>query len=117
MDSKSIFGNVFRAGRPVLYNHRVQLNYKLPFQYLPYLDFIDAEVGYGFTYNWNARSTSLLNFVEPGTNRPVSLGSVGQNTNVIRLRQQQIFRSSLDSLNILKISMPNFRSVSRKWIP
>ncbi|AZA82037.1 cell surface protein SprA [Chryseobacterium lactis] len=84
MDSKSIFGNVFRAGRPVLYNHRVQLNYKLPFQYLPYLDFIDAELGYGFTYNWNARSTSMLGFVDPDTNRPASLGSVGQNTNVIQ---------------------------------
>ncbi|AYZ37216.1 cell surface protein SprA [Chryseobacterium indologenes] len=78
MDSKSIFGNVFRAGRPVLYNHRVQLNYKLPFQYLPYLDFIDAEVGYGFTYNWNARSTALLSSPQG------SLGSIGQNTNVIQ---------------------------------
>lgn len=85
MDSKSIFGNVFRSGRPVLYNHRVQLNYKLPFQYLPYLDFIDAEVGYGFTYNWNARSTSLLGFVDPQqNNKQVSLGSIGQNTNVIQ---------------------------------
>ena len=78
MDNNSIFGNVFRAGRPVLYNHRVQLNYKLPFQYLPYLDFIDAEVGYGFTYNWNARSTALLSSPEG------SLGSIGQNTNVIQ---------------------------------
>ncbi|EJL70132.1 hypothetical protein PMI13_02904 [Chryseobacterium populi] len=78
MDNSSIFGNVFRAGRPVLYNHRVQLNYKLPFQYLPYLDFIDAELGYGFTYNWNARSTALLYSPEG------SLGSVGQNTNVIQ---------------------------------
>lgn len=77
MDNKSIFGNVFRAGRPVLYNHRAQLNYKLPFQYIPYLDFIDAELGYGFTYNWNSRSTALL--TSPGG----SLGSVGQNTNVI----------------------------------
>ncbi|WP_175623425.1 T9SS outer membrane translocon Sov/SprA [Chryseobacterium schmidteae] len=77
MDNSSIFGNVFRSGRPVLYNHRVQLNYKLPFQYLPYLDFIDAEVGYGFTYNWNARSTALL------TSPEGSLGSIGQNTNVI----------------------------------
>ncbi|WP_276966232.1 cell surface protein SprA [Chryseobacterium sp.] len=84
MDSKSIFGNVFRAGRPVLYNHRAQLNYKLPFQYLPYLDFIDAEVGYGFTYNWAARSTSLTGFVDPNTNQTASLGSVGQNTNVIQ---------------------------------
>lgn len=77
MDNSSIFGNIFRSGRPVLYNHRVQLNYKLPFQYLPYLDFIDAEVGYGFTYNWNARSTALLASPEG------SLGSIGQNTNVI----------------------------------
>jgi cell surface protein SprA len=78
MDNTSIFGNVFRAGRPVLYNHRVQLNYKLPFQYLPYLDFIDAEIGYGFTYNWNARSTVLLSSPDG------SLGSIGQNTNVIQ---------------------------------
>ncbi|WP_426479985.1 cell surface protein SprA [Chryseobacterium sp. CBSDS_008] len=84
MDSKSIFGNVFRAGRPVLYNHRAQLNYKLPFQYLPYLDFIDAEIGYGFTYNWAARSTSLTGFFDPQTNQTASLGSVGQNTNVIQ---------------------------------
>lgn len=78
MDNTSIFGNVFRAGRPVLYNHRVQLNYKLPFQYLPYLDFIDAELQYGFTYNWNARSTVLL------ASPDGSLGSVGQNTNIIQ---------------------------------
>ncbi|MFL9835104.1 cell surface protein SprA [Chryseobacterium sp. ST-37] len=77
MDTSSIFGNIFRSGRPVLYNHRVQLNYKLPFQYLPYLDFIDAELGYGFTYNWNARSTALLASPEG------SLGSIGQNTNII----------------------------------
>lgn len=78
MDNNSIFGNVFRAGRPVLYNHRVQLTYKLPFQYFPYLDFIDAEMQYGFTYNWNARSTVLLSSPDG------SLGSIGQNTNVIQ---------------------------------
>lgn len=77
MDTSSIFGNIFRSGRPVLYNHRVQLNYRLPFQYLPYLDFIDAEMGYGFTYNWNARSTAIL------ASPDGSLGSIGQNTNII----------------------------------
>ncbi|KUJ50409.1 cell surface protein SprA [Chryseobacterium sp. JAH] len=78
MDNSSIFGNMFRAGRPVLYNHRVQLNYKLPFQLIPYLDFIDAELQYGFTYNWNARSTALLSSPDG------SLGSIGQNTNIIQ---------------------------------
>ena len=77
MNNSSIFGNVFRAGRPVLYKHNVQLNYRLPFQHLPYLDFLEAEVGYGFTYNWNARSTALL------TSPEGSLGSIGQNSNII----------------------------------
>ena len=75
MNTKSIFENPFRAGRPVLYNHRVQLNYRLPFEFLPHLDFINAEVGYGFTYNWNARSNVLLN--SPAGN----LGNLSQNTN------------------------------------
>lgn len=84
MDNSSIFGNIFRAGRPVLYNHRVQLNYKLPFQLLPYLDFIDAELQYGFTYNWNARSTALSQYVNPDTRQVENLGSIGQNTNIIQ---------------------------------
>lgn len=83
MNTRSIFAQPFRAGRPVLYNHKVQLNYKFPFEYLPYLDFINAELGYGFAYNWNARSTVMTSFVNPETNLPESLGSIGQNTNTI----------------------------------
>lgn len=81
MNSKSIFSDPLRAGRPVLYNHRVQLNYRFPFEYLPYLDFINAELGYGFTYNWNARSTVMTGFTNPETGISESLGSIGQNTN------------------------------------
>uniref|UniRef100_UPI002683B51B T9SS outer membrane translocon Sov/SprA n=1 Tax=Kaistella daneshvariae TaxID=2487074 RepID=UPI002683B51B len=83
MNTKSIFADPFRAGRPVLYNHRVQLSYRLPFEYLPYLDFINAELSYGFTYNWNARSTVLTSFRNPDTGREENLGNIGQNTNNI----------------------------------
>lgn len=83
MSTSSIFGNPLRAGRPVLYNHRVQLNYRLPFEYFPYLDFINAEAGYGFTYNWNARSTVMTKYINPETGAAESLGSIGQNTNTI----------------------------------
>lgn len=72
MDSRSIFSQPFRAGRPVLYNHKVQMNYRLPFEYIPFLDFVNAEVGYGFQYNWNARSTVMLD---------QNLGNLAQNTN------------------------------------
>ena len=77
MDRSSIFQGVLRYGRPVLYNHRVQANYRLPMQLIPYLDFIDAEASYGFTYNWHTRSSALLQSSEG------SLGTIGQNTNVI----------------------------------
>lgn len=78
MDSKSIFNNPFRAGRPVLYNHRVQLSYQFPFALLPYLDFMTAEAAYGFQYNWNARSTVLMN------NPSGNLGHIAQNTRTMR---------------------------------
>ncbi len=81
LTNKSIFADPLRAGRPVLYNHRVQLNYRFPFEYLPYLDFINAEIGYGLTYNWNARSTVQTRFINPETGVQESLGSIGQNTN------------------------------------
>ncbi|MFC0345262.1 T9SS outer membrane translocon Sov/SprA [Epilithonimonas hispanica] len=76
MNNRSIFGNPFRAGRPVLYNHRAQLNYRLPFEYFPYLDFINAELSYQFQYNWNARSTASRLETE-------NLGNLSQNTNAI----------------------------------
>ena len=81
MNNKSIFSNVFRAGRPVLYNHRAQLNYRLPFEYFPYLDFINAELSYQFQYNWNARSTGVRNVVFDGNTE--NLGNISQNTNAI----------------------------------
>ncbi|WP_379968679.1 cell surface protein SprA [Epilithonimonas sp. UC225_85] len=81
MNNRSIFENPFRAGRPVLYNHRAQLNYRLPFEYFPYLDFINAELSYQFQYNWNARSTASRNVVFNGVTE--NLGNVSQNTNAI----------------------------------
>lgn len=70
LNSRSIFKDPFRVGRPVLYNHRIQLNYRLPFEYFPYLDFINAEVGHGIQYNWSARSTVLSS---------LDLGNLAQN--------------------------------------
>lgn len=83
MSNRSIFSNPLRAGRPVLYNHRAQLNYRLPFEYFPYLDFINAELGYQFQYNWNARSTAVRSFYNTETDAYENLGNISQNTNTI----------------------------------
>ncbi|WP_188617474.1 T9SS outer membrane translocon Sov/SprA [Cloacibacterium rupense] len=92
----SIFENPFRAGRPVLYNHKIQLNYKFPFEYLPYLDFLTAEVGYGTQYNWSARSTVLT--ANPSDN----LGNMAQNTNNINATGSADFTSFFNKFNYFK---------------
>ncbi|MDL1914313.1 MAG: cell surface protein SprA [Bergeyella sp.] len=74
MNTNSIFSNPLKVGRPILYNHRVQIHYRLPFEYLPYTDFVASEIGYGFQYNWNARSTTFRN---------QGLGNIAQNINNI----------------------------------
>ena len=89
MGTNSIFSNPFRAGRPVLYNHRVQVNYRVPFSNFPYLDFITAEAGYGFQYNWNTRSSAIRNHQQG------NLGNVAQNTNTI------VATASVDIPNLL----------------
>ena len=71
LNTRSIFKDPFKVGRPVLYNHRIQMNYRLPFEYFPYLDFINAEVGRGIQYNWSARSTVLSS---------ADLGNLAQNS-------------------------------------
>ncbi|PIE50029.1 MAG: cell surface protein SprA [Flavobacteriales bacterium] len=96
MNTQSIFKNVFQVGRPVLYNHKVNLNYKLPFKHFPFINFISAELGYGFTYNWNARSTVLLDSPDG------DLGNVGQNTNTLTATGTVDFEKWFQKLNYLK---------------
>ncbi|PZU84335.1 MAG: cell surface protein SprA [Chryseobacterium sp.] len=102
MSNRSIFSNPFRAGRPVLYNHRAQLNYRLPFEYLPYLDFINAELSYQFQYNWNARSTAVRNFYNQDTGAYENLGNISQNTNAIVATSTMDIPKFLSKFNYFK---------------
>ena len=96
MDTRSIFKDPFRAGRPVLYNHRIQLTYRLPFEFLPYLDFINTEVGYGTQYNWSARSTSMIDA------EGQKLGNLAQNNNNISVTGGADFSAFFTKFNYFR---------------
>ncbi len=52
---KSVVWDNFRqGGRNVNYNHRFNLEYELPIEKIPYLDWVKATAGYGAEYWWDA---------------------------------------------------------------
>ena len=75
-DKGLIWNNLFKVGRPVNYDHQVQMNWKTPIHLFPYMSWTSLEVGVTNNYNWMARSTVFLN--APNTNGQ-GLGNIAQN--------------------------------------
>lgn len=76
-DKALIWNNLFRVGRPVNYDHQIQLNWKTPIHLFPYMSWANLELGITNNYNWLARSTVFLN--APNTNGQ-GLGNIAQNS-------------------------------------
>src|SRR5690606_32250906 len=70
---------LFKVGRPVNYDHNIQLNWKTPIHLFPYMNWVSLEIGINNNYNWQARSTVFRNVPAPdGTT--TDLGNIAQNT-------------------------------------
>lgn len=66
----SIRNNIRRLGRTTNYNHRVDVNYKIPFNKVPALDWISTDVRFSTDYTWMTGSIGQRD----------TLGNVIQNT-------------------------------------
>ena len=89
-DQSLIWQNIFKVGRPVNYDQRLQVNYKLPLKFFPYLNWMNMEVAYGANYNWQANSLATRTYKEYDDNGDVvkvhNLGDgLAQNSNSISL--------------------------------
>ncbi len=63
----SIWQNVRNLGRTTFYNHRINLNYNIPINKLPMLDWLTASAGYSADFDWRAAplsATALGNSIE-----------------------------------------------------
>jgi cell surface protein SprA len=94
-NDKLIWNDLISAGRPVLYNHKLQANYRLPLNYFPFLDFINADLSYSGAYNWQARSTILTQGVN-------NLGNIAQNNNTKNLTVNLDFGKIFNKFKIYK---------------
>lgn len=81
-DKGLIWNDLFKVGRPVNYDHQIQLNWKTPIHLFPYMNWTNLEVGVTNNYNWQARSSVFLN--APNTNGQ-GLGNIAQNMSSFNL--------------------------------
>ena len=89
-DQSLIWENLFKVGRPINYDQRLQVNYKLPLKFFPYLSFMNMELAYGANYNWQAYSLATRTYKEYDDDGNVTkvqnLGDgVAQNSNSISM--------------------------------
>jgi len=92
-DQKLIWQDIFTIGRPVQYDQQFQANYKLPLKFLPYVSWMNVELGFTSNYNWMATPTAYRSFITEATdkegntyNRTANLGKgTAQNSNSINL--------------------------------
>lgn len=81
-DKQLIWNNLFEIGRPVNYDHQIQLNWKTPVNLLPYMSWANLEIGFNSSYNWQARSSVFRNAPTQGGE---GLGNIAQNANNITM--------------------------------
>nr|WP_220458674.1 MULTISPECIES: cell surface protein SprA [unclassified Flavobacterium] len=78
-NSLGIFDGYFDAGTPNLRMQNLQLTYKLPFDKVPFLSFLDATYSYNADYSWQRATDAFSNIDYNGVN--YALGNTVQNAN------------------------------------
>ncbi len=87
----SIINNILSLGRPSEYHHNFDVRYSLPINKIPIFSWINTNITYDGSYDWNAASLSAENF-----------GNTIQNTNSLRLNTQLSLTSLYNKVPFLK---------------
>lgn len=96
---EEIWGNILQGGRTTTYTQNLAVNYTLPINKLPFLDFTNTRVSYNSAYNWIAAPLAADedgNFIEN------SLGNTINNSQQIRLNSDLNFEKLYNKSPYLK---------------
>ncbi len=108
----TILNNLLNLGKTSQYNHQVNLNYTIPINKIPYLDFTSASVKYTGTYTWQHSPLYDTKFFDDGRGNllPVhvdTLGNTIQNSRNIQWNGQI-------NMTTLYNKIPYFKKVNSK---
>ncbi|MGB0376384.1 MAG: cell surface protein SprA, partial [Flavobacteriaceae bacterium] len=96
---KEIWEGVWNMGTPNQYFQTLSLNYRLPFQYIPILSFINANYNYTADFNWQ-RGSDVLGDVTAASGETLGIVNTVQNANTKTLSGDMSFERLYTALGI-----------------
>ncbi len=111
-DRAALWQGLLNTGEPNTHFQSLSLNYKLPFQYIPILSFIDATYNYTGNFNW-IRGSEALSQVVSENGIPLGIVNTIQNNNTKTLTAAVSFAKLYTALG-LKSRSSNFTSQPRR---
>lgn len=96
----TVWHNILDGGRPVNYNHNFSVEYKLPINKLPFLDWTSTRASYGAVYDWQAGAI---------TADSVNLGNVIRNSNALQVNTDLMLTSLYNKSKFLRDMTRPFR--------
>lgn len=106
---QEIRNNLLSFGRPVDYQHNIKINYQVPINKLPLLDWTSARIDYTGDYGWLAgpQLGSL------GDEAPIEIGNTVNNSSNLRLSGQLTLTTLYNKVPFFKEINSKYRSQSR----
>ncbi len=101
----SILENLFNLGRPTLYHHMFSVNYMVPINKMPLLDWTMLTARYQGMYDWQAG---------PVTNKSVVLGNVIENSRQVQLTGMLNMVTLYNKIGFLKDINQKYGTSSRQ---
>lgn len=95
----SIIANLMDLGRPVLYDHNINVTYQLPVNQIKFLSFLNAMAQYNGTYNWAAGAM---------TADTIKLGNIIENT------QNMMLTGNINMTSIYNL-IPYLENLDKKY--
>jgi cell surface protein SprA len=90
-------------GRPTEFHQTLNVNWQMPLNKLPFMDFTSTSLRYSANYDWTTNSTSALN---PQANPDIYFGSRAQNSNSIQFNGNANFVNFYNQVPFLTQGQP-----------
>jgi len=104
LEEISLYSNFFNIGRANNYNQKLDANYKIPIDKLPYLSFVSADYSYTADFSWEAGSQSFV----------YEMGNAIQNANTHSLSTNLNMTKFYKEIGLKSLFTPKSKKIKKK---